>query len=432
MSIFSDNMLVNMRVLWFANTPCGATEKLTGKPVFGGGWLFSLSEELEKHEEVELHIAFYWGKPHPSFEYKGIYYHPVLRSGFASKIGRYIYRLRQQFDKNVDFHEIERLLHVFNEVKPDIVHFHGSEENFGLLSDRIKCPMCLSIQGMLLPYFYKLYSGYQRKDVCRAQSLKPKLMLDGLEAKERKMRIRAERERHILKHAPNILGRTCWDYDCSLVLNPSRKYYVCNEILRSEFFESEWRAPKNNTLFMLTTTVSSGLYKGLEMIFQTAKLLKLANFDFQWNVIGISGSDSFAQITQRITKINPKTVNINLLGRKDASGMVSVFRKCHVFVQVSHIENSPNSLCEAMVMGMPIIASYAGGTSSLLDDGKEGVLVQDGDPYRLAGAIMGMKDEYQNAIEMGRKARARALVRHNPDNVIDELINAYQDIIADK
>lgn len=419
-----------MKVLWFANTPCGATEKLTGKPVFGGGWLYSLSEELKNQKDVELHIAFYWGEPMNPFGYKGIYYHPVLRSGFCSKIGRYVYRLRQQFDKNIDLPEIEMLQHVFNEVDPDIVHFHGSEENFGLLAERIVAPMCLSIQGMLSPYFYKLYSGYQRKDVCKSQSLRQKIMLDGFEANERKMRIRSERERRILKTMPNILGRTCWDRDCTLALNPSRKYYVCNEILRSEFLESEWKLPLLNGVFVITTTVSNGLYKGLEMIYQAASLLKYAQFEFRWNVIGVAEKDSFAKITRKITAINPRKVNIDLLGRKDASEMVKILKESHAFVQVSHIENSPNSLCEAMVMGMPIIASYAGGTISLLEDGKEGVLVQDGDPYRLAGAIIGLKQDYHNAVNMGINARMRAIKRHNPDNVVQELLVAYKQIIA--
>ena len=58
-----------------------------------------------------------------------------------------------------------------------------------------------------------------------------------------------------------------------------------------------------------------------------------------------------------------------------------------VYVQVSHIENSPNSLCEAMLAGVPVVASYPGGTASRVQDLVHGGLVQDGDPYVLAGAL---------------------------------------------
>lgn len=81
-----------------------------------------------------------------------------------------------------------------------------------------------------------------------------------------------------------------------------------------------------------------------------------------------------------------------------------------------------------MVLGIPIIASYAGGTSSMLEDGKEGVLVQDGDPYRLAGAVLNMIRNYKDAIMMGQSARKRAIVRHNPKNVVKELYSIYQSL----
>ena len=41
-----------MKVLWFANTPCGATEYLTGNKVTGGGWLYALSEALSREFQL--------------------------------------------------------------------------------------------------------------------------------------------------------------------------------------------------------------------------------------------------------------------------------------------------------------------------------------------------------------------------------------------
>ncbi|XBD75769.1 glycosyltransferase [Akkermansia massiliensis] len=49
------------------------------------------------------------------------------------------------------------------------------------------------------------------------------------------------------------------------------------------------------------------------------------------------------------------------LGRLDAEQMCSQFRKAHVFVCPSMIENESNSLGEAQMVGTPCIAAYAGG-----------------------------------------------------------------------
>jgi len=48
-----------MKVLWFANCPCGAEEKL-GIRDFGGGWVKSLEDKLVENDEIELTVCFYW------------------------------------------------------------------------------------------------------------------------------------------------------------------------------------------------------------------------------------------------------------------------------------------------------------------------------------------------------------------------------------
>lgn len=414
-----------MKILWFCNTPCGATEKLTGQKVTGGGWLYALSESFCQYKDHQLHIAFYWHQEIAPFMDKGIIYHPVKRDGYSSKLGRYIYRLKQQFSKDLDQAEICKLIKVIDKVNPDLIHIHGTEENFGLIADHIsKIPVAISIQGLLSPYLYKLYSGLPKSAVVKNQGILSKLLIDGFEAKERSMRKRSYREQYILKHINNIIGRTSWDKDCTLALNPKRKYFVCNEILRAQFLNSEWKNSYNGKI-VLVTTISFGLYKGLEMIFETARILTLQCIDFEWNIIGTDYKNQYETLVEQITSIDPLKVNIKFWGRKNAEEMVSIMNQSDVFVQVSHIENSPNSLCEAMVLGMPVIASFAGGTSSLLEDGKEGVLVQDGDPYRLAGAIIDLNNNYQTALDMGQKARTKAMQRHDPNNVIKELFDIY-------
>lgn len=417
------------KILWFANSPCGAKKKLLNQPITSGGWLSSLAECISERTDIELHIAFYWGTAMSPFKFEGITYHPILRNGYGSKLGRYLYRLKQQYFSHVNDNEIDRVEKVVKEVNPDLIHFHGSEENFGLVAERIKdIPMVLSIQGLLSPYYYKLYSGYQKSDVLKGERFLTKLLHDGYGGNDRRMYKRTFTEQKIFKLVDNIIGRTAWDRDCSLALNPHRKYFVCNEILRSEFFSSEWHVP-NTSNFVLATTISNGLYKGLEMIFQSANLLSKQNINFEWNVIGIAAGDKFERVTRRITGINPENVHINFLGRKNAKEIVDILNKSNAFIQVSHIENSPNSLCEAMALGMPIVASYAGGTISLIEDGKEGVLVQDGDPYRLAGSIINMKNDYEHAVEMGLVARNKALLRHSPENVLQELSSIYSELL---
>lgn len=55
-----------------------------------------------------------------------------------------------------------------------------------------------------------------------------------------------------------------------------------------------------------------------------------------------------------------------------------------VFVSVSTIENSPNSVGEAMLFGCPVVSSCVGGVLDMLEHGQEGFLYQASAPYMLA------------------------------------------------
>ncbi len=99
-------------------------------------------------------------------------------------------------------------------------------------------------------------------------------------------------------------------------------------------------------------------------------------------------------------------LNIKLLGGSGEREISQLLQSADIYCQASHIENSPNSLCEAMLIGMPVIASYAGGTPSMLDNEQEGLLFQNGDAHALAGAILQMSHNFRFAAACGQKARS--------------------------
>ena len=170
----------------------------------------------------------------------------------------------------------------------------------------------------------------------------------------------------------------------------------------------------------------------METALKTAFLLKkYSHLDFEWHIAGYNSKSKWIRIAEIITKLKTSDCNMILHGKVDAEELSKMLCSSDIYVHVSHIENSPNSVCEAMLVGMPVIASYAGGTASLLTNEEEGILVQDGDPYVLAGAICSMTLSVERTRDLGAKARTRALQRHNPENVYQELMISYQKIVAD-
>ncbi|HSV88431.1 MAG TPA: glycosyltransferase [Bacteroidales bacterium] len=80
-------------------------------------------------------------------------------------------------------------------------------------------------------------------------------------------------------------------------------------------------------------------------------------------------------------------------------------------------------------MGMPCISTFVGGVGSLLKDGEEGILIQDGAPRAMAGAIIELTNNKGKAIKLGNNTRKTALKRHDKDRVVEELIKTYKQII---
>ena len=108
--------------------------------------------------------------------------------------------------------------------------------------------------------------------------------------------------------------------------------------------------------------------------------------------------------------------------------MKEQFLKSSVFVCPSIVENSPNSLCEAMLLGMPVVASRAGGIPSLIQADKEGVIFEKANVESLADGILQIWDEPVIADVFGDNARKRALEVHDPDANYKRLVEIYTEI----
>ena len=67
--------------------------------------------------------------------------------------------------------------------------------------------------------------------------------------------------------------------------------------------------------------------------------------------------------------------------------MCKRYLQSHVFVCPSFIENSPNSVGEAQLLGIPCIASFVGGVSDMVVDGETGLLYRFEEVEMLAAAV---------------------------------------------
>jgi D-inositol-3-phosphate glycosyltransferase len=91
----------------------------------------------------------------------------------------------------------------------------------------------------------------------------------------------------------------------------------------------------------------------------------------------------------------------------------------------SHYESFGMVALEAMACGTPVVASGVGGLSFLVQDGKTGFTVPDGDVSVLQSVLMKLLRDPKLKTELGKNAATFAL-QYDWKKITDSIINLYQ------
>jgi glycosyltransferase involved in cell wall biosynthesis len=241
----------------------------------------------------------------------------------------------------------------------------------------------------------------------------------------------AKVENKNLNNCHYVIGRTDWDYLMTRQLAPQSQYFHNDEIMRSEFFLAQWSVPNRieSKRVVVHTTADNVYYKGLETLVDAIMHLKEFGIQCTWRIAGVEPDDLIVKVLKkRSGRLFPRD-SIVFMGKVPASRLIESMLAADCYVLTSNIENSPNALCEAMLLGMPCIATDVGGVSSFINHGKNGYLVQAGDSYAVANYIIEMFSNQSKSHSLGLSARTDAVVRHNPNTIVNNLMSIYETII---
>lgn len=419
-----------MKILWIVNTifPYPA-KKLDLTPTVFGGWLISLTEGLQQRKEIkELAIAtVYNGEKLIKYRDNNIIYYLLPNKN----INKYDYNLEKIWPQ------------VTNEFKPDVVHIHGTEYPHATAFLR-SCPnetCCVSIQGLVSVCGKKenYNAGLNWFDCIRNITIRDILKNDLLLYQYKKFMKRGTYEKEILNKCDIIIGRTAWDKAHAYEITRQNKYDSCNESLRKKFYEGNWEINKIDRHSIFVSQASYPL-KGFHKVIEAAKILVEKYPDLKIRVAGpditrnkgnikeklkISGYGNFLK---KLIKENNLEKHVEFIGLLNAEEMCEVLLNSHVYLQASSIENSSNSLGEAMLLGMPCVASYVGGTSDMLLDKKEGFLYPFNESSMIAKYVSDIFENDDLAIELGRNAQKHAKITHSIENNVNKIIEIYTKI----
>ncbi|MBO4265007.1 MAG: glycosyltransferase [Clostridia bacterium] len=124
-------------------------------------------------------------------------------------------------------------------------------------------------------------------------------------------------------------------------------------------------------------------------------------------------------------KIKDLVSSLELCDFVDFPGRVSpiqdYIRNARLMVLTSDFEGIPNAVIDAMALGLPVVSTDCtpGGARMLIENGVNGILVERGDPQKIADGILCMLDNPDEAERMGENAQ-KVIEKFDPAKIAGE------------
>jgi glycosyltransferase involved in cell wall biosynthesis len=214
-------------------------------------------------------------------------------------------------------------------------------------------------------------------------------------------------------------------------LNPKAKYFHIDRVLGELYYNASWNPDLSNRKYVYTTSSSAAFKGGVSLVRAFGKLKEKGRKDIQLRMAGIHPRSRVGKTIQRLINQNDMHKQVELLGRIPPEQVKAELEQASLFVLPSHMDNSPNSLAEAMMVGVPCIASDAGGIPSMLKHEVEGLIYPHQSTAGLAKNIEKLIDDRELALNFGQNARQTAMKRHDPKRITQLTIDMYDWVLSE-
>lgn len=413
-----------MKLLWLCNMIPGAVQEQLGGRASGGLWVDHVLQGLMEQSDASIRILCLG-----------------LTPAEGSINDRVSYRI---FTENLPYvyeSELEKLfIKELQFFQPDVIHIWGTEygHTLAMVNASQKCGMidrtAVSIQGLCSVIAGHFAEGLPASAVY-GFTLRDAARRDNVALQRRKFVRRGELEVEALRQVKHVIGRTPWDYDCTAKINAERQYHFCNETMRPVFYEGAWNydsCVKHRIFASNCFFPYKGFHYLLEAFAQVRKVYPDATIAVPGRSflrLGQRGNGYELYLSRLVQKMHAQA-QILFLNDLNADQMRREYLNANVFILPSTVENSPNSLAEAMLLGVPAVAADVGGVSAMMRSGEEGYIYSTSDVNRLSQHILYIFAMEDKAAEMGKRAAAHARITHDPEKNLQDLLNIYTELSA--
>jgi len=301
-------------------------------------WQIVLLSEFEKNPNLRLHIILLRGRIEAdfSFERNGVNFHILKAPPWL--------RLASLF-----WTDTQLIQRACKNIKPDLVHAWGIEKGAALIGLRLNYPCLVTVQGLFawykqivpLPAYYRFIAHLEKTSLPRA----------GLVTTESTFAVEFLRKRfpglrvHQAEHAPN-----------------------------STFFEIQRRPQIDPVEFISIGELS--FRKGTDLLITALERLR-SEFPFRCTLISGPDRSYLSSLRPRMSPALQEQIDFkeHLLPNQVAQALETPT----LMLLPTRADVSPNAIKEAVVAGVPVVASQVGGIPDYVQPLKNGILFPPGD-----------------------------------------------------
>lgn len=359
-------------------------------PYFGAAPTALLQGFEELDSEVEIHIVCCTMGDHPRPEKLGrnIWFHsePVPKWGFLRTL-------------HFGCHRAVRKM--IREIQPDIVHAQGTERWCAITSAMLPYPKVLTIHGFLR-------------------------MIDPLIKMQPRWYWKTQTilERFAIPRFDGIVAITT--YTQGNVTDIAQKTWVVPNATDQRYFSIE-RNPVTPPVILYVGVIQD---RKNQVGFLDALAPLAEEMAFRVRICGyINPDDAYArELLDRLERY-PWAESAGKISRDELTAELA---KTSILALVSHEDNCPMTILEAMSAGIPVLASEVGGIPDLVDEGVNGHLCDPADPVSIRKALRRILSDPAHAEALGKAGKQRALERYLPAAVARRHLEIYREVLANK
>lgn len=416
------------------------------------GWLTgTLNRVVEESDEtITLGICF------PTDMDMGSFQNSIMIEGKSIQCYGFYENLNtpERYDGKLE----ERFSQILEDFQPDMIHIFGTEFPHGLAMAKVWNQPEKTLVGLqgIISECAKVYMADLPEKVQKKVTFRDWLKKDSLKQQQEKFVVRGEREIQLLKKISHVTGRTVFDQQASSQINKNVSYHKMNETMRENFYQGKWELERceKHRIF-----VSQGDYplKGLHYVIEALEEIKKEYPDVKVVVAGNSIMNSckvvasqnkgnenarlhlsflekakgkikisaYGNYLDQMVKDKKLKDNIEILGRLSEEEMKGQYLRCHTFICASSLENSPNSVAEAMLLGVPVVGANVGGVPDMIKNQISGIVYESRSRHALSESVLKLWADESLQKKIAAEAKKQAIITHNPQKNYERLLEIY-------